>query len=53
MLRYHLFIVGSVTVKIEHSLLTLPGGKLEDLRQVYSTSRRCISAPTFLKPTPS
>ena len=52
MLRYHLFIVGSVTVKIEHSLLTLPGGKLEDLRQVYSHEQALHQCSDFFKANP-
>ena len=52
MLRYHLFIVGSVTVKIEHSLLTLPGGKLENLRQVYSHEQALHQCSDFFKANP-
>ena len=52
MLRYHLFIVGSVTVKIEHSLLTLPGSKLEDLRQVYSHEQALHQCSDFFKANP-
>ena len=34
MLQYHLHIVGTVTVKIEHSLLALPDACEEELREV-------------------
>ena len=52
MLRYHLFIVGSVTVKIEHSLLTLPGGKLENLRRVYSHEQALHQCSDFFRANP-
>lgn len=49
MLRYHLHIVGTVKVKVEHSLLVLPGTKIEQLRHVYSHEQALHQCSDFLK----
>ena len=53
MLQYRLYIVGTVKVKIEHSLLVLPGTKLSDIKQVYSHEQALHQCSDFLKAHPS
>lgn len=52
MLQYQLYIVGTVKVKIEHSLLCLPGAKLSDIREVYSHEQALHQCSDFLKSHP-
>ena len=52
MLQYHLHIVGTVTVKIEHSLLTLPDACEQELREVYSHDQALHQCSDFLKAHP-
>ena len=52
MLQYHLHIVGTVTVKIEHSLLALPDACEEELREVYSHDQALHQCSDFLKAHP-
>lgn len=52
MLQYHLYIVGTVKVKIEHSLLVLPGADPEGLREVYSHEQALHQCSDFFKAHP-
>ncbi len=53
MLRYQLSIVGTVALKIEHSLLALPHVKLSDLKEVYSHEQALYQCSDFLKANPN
>lgn len=52
MLQYHLYIVGTVKVKIEHSLLVLPDAQLDQIRSVYSHEQALHQCSDFLKAHP-
>lgn len=52
MLQYHLSIVGTVKVKIEHSLLALPDAQQEQIRQIYSHEQALHQCSDFLKQHP-
>ena len=36
MIRHHFYIVRSVRIKIDHTLLVKPGTRMEDIREIYS-----------------
>ncbi len=48
----NLYIVGEQSIKIEHSLLGVPGAKLSDIKQVYSHSQALSQSKVFLKSNP-
>ena len=47
--RYDCCVVGEKYVKVEHCLLTLPGTKLEDIREVYSHPQGLNQCRSYLK----
>ncbi len=49
MLEYNLSIVGSVTIPVDHCLLTLPGAELSDLKEVYSHPQALHQCSDFFK----
>ena len=52
MTRYRFSIVRSVRVKIDHSLLALPGASVEGIREVYSHEQAISQCSEFLKSHP-
>ncbi len=52
MMRYHLVIVRSVRVKVDHNLLARPGARLEDIREVCSHEQAISQCADFLKKHP-
>ena len=48
MIRHHFYIVRSTRIKIDHTLLALPGVKLEDIREVYSHEQAINQCSGFL-----
>ena len=46
--EHNLSIVRSVRLKIDHSLLALPGTKLEDIREIYSHQQAISQCSEFL-----
>lgn len=53
MLQYHLYIVGSVKVKIEHSLLAIPGASKEQIVRAYSHEQALHQCTDFFKQNPN
>ncbi|MBR2823892.1 MAG: prephenate dehydratase [Clostridia bacterium] len=53
MRRHRFFIVRSVRVKIDHTLLALPGAAMEDIREVYSHQQAIMQCSRFLADHPS
>ncbi len=49
MLEYNLFIAASVTVKIDHCLLALPGTRLEEIRHIYSHPQALHQCSDFFR----
>lgn len=49
MLEHNLSIVGSVTIPVDHCLLTLPDTKLEEIHTVYSHSQALHQCSEFFK----
>ena len=49
LVRNELKIVGEVELPVRHSLLALPGTRLEDLRQVYSHPQALAQCDRFLR----
>ena len=47
MIHHNFSIVRSVRLKIDHNLLAKRGTKLENIKEIYSTSRPSASAPSF------
>ena len=48
MIRHHCYIVRSVRIKIDHTLLALPGTRLEDIREIYSHEQAIQQCSAFL-----
>ena len=48
MIRHHCYIVRSVRIKIDHTLLALPGTKAEDIREIYSHEQAIQQCSAFL-----
>ena len=48
MIKHHFYIVRSTRIKIDHTLLTLPGVKLEDIKEVYSHEQAINQCSEFL-----
>lgn len=52
MMRYRFHIVRSVRLKVDHSLLALPGARLEDIREVFSHEQAIAQCAGFFKAHP-
>lgn len=52
MMRYRFSIVRSVRLKVDHSLLALPGARLEDIREVFSHEQAIAQCAGFFKAHP-
>ena len=48
MIRHHFYIVRSTRIKIDHTLLALPGVSLSDVREVYSHEQAINQCSEFL-----
>ena len=48
MVEYNNYIVGEQIIKIEHCLLGVPGGRIEDIRTVYSHPQSLMQSARFL-----
>ncbi|MCR4708415.1 MAG: chorismate mutase [Clostridiales bacterium] len=48
MIRHHFYIVRSTRIKIDHTLLALPGVKLQDIKEVYSHEQAINQCSEFL-----
>lgn len=48
MIRYHFYIVRSARIKIDHSLLALPGVKMDQIREIYSHEQAIQQCSSFL-----
>lgn len=48
MIRHHCYIVRSARIKIDHTLLALPGTKAEDIREIYSHEQAIQQCSAFL-----
>ena len=48
MIQHHCYIVRSVRIKIDHTLLALPGTKLEEIREIYSHEQAIQQCSAFL-----
>jgi len=49
MMRHNFNIVRSVRVKVDHSLVTLPGTKLEDIKEIVSHEQAINQSAEFLR----
>lgn len=49
MLEYNLFIAASVTIKVDHCLLALPGASLEELKHIYSHTQALHQCSDFFR----
>lgn len=47
--KYGLFIVGNMTLKINHNLMAIKGTKLEDIKTIYSHPQALEQCSEFLK----
>ena len=48
LIRHHCYIVRSARIKIDHTLLALPGTKPEDIREIYSHEQAIQQCSAFL-----
>ncbi len=48
MIRHHFYIVRSARIKIDHTLLALPGTRMEDVREIYSHEQAIQQCSAFL-----
>jgi len=48
MIRHHCYIVRSARIKIDHTLLALPGTKMEDIKEIYSHEQAIQQCSAFL-----
>lgn len=48
MIKHHFYIVRSTRIKIDHTLLTLPGVKLDEIKEVYSHEQAINQCSAFL-----
>ena len=48
MIRHHCYIVRSARIKIDHTLLALPGAKAEEIREIYSHEQAIQQCSAFL-----
>jgi len=49
LLKYELFIYGELDLRVSHSLLALPGQRLEDIKRVYSHPQALAQCEEFLE----
>ena len=52
MMRHNFRIVRSVRLKVDHNLLSRPGAKLEDIREIYSHEQAIGQCSAFLQAHP-
>lgn len=52
MMQYNFSIVRSARIKIDHNLLTRPGVKMEDIREIYSHEQAISQCAGFLRGYP-
>lgn len=48
MIRHHCYIVRSVRIKIDHTLLALPGTRMDEIREIYSHEQAIQQCSAFL-----
>ena len=48
MIRHHCYIVRSARIKIDHTLLALPGTQMEEIREIYSHEQAIQQCSAFL-----
>ena len=48
MIKHHCYIVRSTRIKIDHTLLALPGTKTEEIREIYSHEQAIQQCSAFL-----
>lgn len=48
MIRHHCYIVRSVRIKIDHTLLALPGTQMDEIREIYSHEQAIQQCSAFL-----
>ncbi len=48
MIRHHFYIVRSARIKVDHTLLALPGTRAEDIREIYSHEQAIQQCSAFL-----
>lgn len=48
LIRHHCYIVRSARIKIDHTLLALPGTKMEQIREIYSHEQAIQQCSAFL-----
>ena len=48
MIQHHCYIVRSVRIKIDHTLLALPGTRMEEIREIYSHEQAIQQCSAFL-----
>ncbi len=52
MMKYNFYIVKSVKLKIDHSLLAKKGTKMEDIKEIYSHEQAILQCDNYLKKHP-
>ena len=50
--RYGFYIIGEKGIQVDHHLLSLPGAKLEDIREIYSHPQALQQCSAFLRAHP-
>ena len=48
MIQHHCYIVRSVRIKIDHTLLALPGTRMDEIREIYSHEQAIQQCSAFL-----
>ena len=48
MIRHHCYIVRSARIKIDHTLLALPGTRMDEIREIYSHEQAIQQCSSFL-----
>ena len=48
MIRHHCYIVRSVRIKIDHTLLALPGTRMDEIREIYSHEQAIQQCSAYL-----
>ncbi len=48
MIQHHCYIVRSVRIKIDHTLLAMPGTQMEEIREIYSHEQAIQQCSAFL-----
>ena len=52
MMKYNFYIVKSVKLKVDHSLLTKEGTAMEDIKEIYSHEQAVLQCDDYLKKFP-